>query len=501
MLITDLFSHKIHSSSDDWPEKLIDIATIFNKFDGHPYNRMAIESELLKISPRATKVARDASKFRDEISAYPAYLGLYRLAIVNGVWHIFLSKAAKRFLVNEEPNVPAFLLIQLAIFQYPNGMGVAYSSGSSNLRIQANTKDRTLRFIREGIHLSPLRLICKALLADAKLNKKDIFEASVSYEEIFILANDKSININSSPDDVLIENRLSSIRDKWEKFQGRYESRFHILRHTEIFEIERSRIKFKIPITKMERNFIYEKIHTINNIKVQFDEFDNIESEKELIDELRSCSWSNYYDALKTLDQETIFKLTHESDIPINDKTDLIDVDKPIDIFSSDRLYDLREIKRDVPTIKYNSKNKMYVDPELTKIKRQRANLTHKILLERLNEYLSSKGALSLENEHIDLYARLGNDDKFLFEVKSIDDKNLLSQSRKGISQLYEYRYRYQKIIGYDVNLCLVYPHEPKCIPWLQEYLCKDRLVGIMWFEEDNKPKFSKYCEHLANKI
>ncbi|MGY3113649.1 hypothetical protein ACVWYV_001880 [Pantoea eucalypti] len=501
MLITDLFSHKIHSSSDDWPEKLIDIATIFNKFDGQPYDRIAIENELLKISPRATKVARDASKFRDEISAYPAYLGLYRLAIVNGKWHIFMSRAAKKFLVNEEPNVSAFLLIQLAIFQYPNGMGVAYGSGNSNLRIQANTKNRTLSFISEGIHLSPLRLICKAILADAKLNKKDIFEATISYEEIFILANDKSININSSPDDTLIENRLFSIRNNQEKFQGKYESRFHILKHTEIFEVERSKIKFKNPITTMDRDFIIEKIQVLNNIKVQFDGFDNIESEDVLIDELKLCSWSNFYDALKTLDQETIFKLTHENDISIEDKTELIDAYKTIEIFSSDRLYGLREIKRDIPTKNLNHKNRMYIDPELTKIKRQRANLTHKLLLERLNEYLISKGALSLENEHIDLYAKLANDNKFIFEIKSIDDENLLSQSRKGISQLYEYRYRYQEIIGYDVNLCLVYPHEPKIIPWLQEYLCKDRLVGIMWFEEDKNPKFSKHCEYLANMI
>ncbi|HHP2703593.1 TPA: hypothetical protein ACR8U9_004401 [Citrobacter freundii] len=500
MLITDLFSHKIHSSGDDWPEKLIDIATIFNKFDGHPYDRLAIEQELLKISPRATKVARDPSKFRDEISAYPAYLGLYRLSIVNGVWHIYLSNSAKRFLVNEEPNVSAFLLIQLSIFQYPNGMGVAYSSGGSNLRIQANTKERTLSFIRDNIHLSPLRLICKAIHADSIVNNVDIFEASVSYEEIFILANDKDINTNASPDESLIREKLYLIREQGIKFQGKYESRFHILKHTDLFEVERSRIKLRAPITKAEKELILDKISTINNISIQFNGFDNVENEVDLHNELQTCSWSNYYDALKTLDQETIFKLTHENNVVTSDLADFTEKGKMVEIISSDKLYGFREINKSISTKQNNYKNKVYVDPELTRIRRQRANLTHKILLGKLNDYLVSKGATSLENEHIDLYAKLKNNKKFLFEVKSIDDKNLLSQTRKGISQLYEYRYRYQNIIGYDVNLCLVYPHEPKYVPWLQEYLCTDRDVGIMWFEED-KPIFSKFCEHLEKII
>lgn len=56
MLITDLFSHKIHSSGDDWPEKLIDIATIFNRFDGQPYDREAIELELLKLAQEQRKL-------------------------------------------------------------------------------------------------------------------------------------------------------------------------------------------------------------------------------------------------------------------------------------------------------------------------------------------------------------------------------------------------------------------------------------------------------------
>src|SRR5688500_11773834 len=127
-MITDLFSHKIHSSSPEWADKLIELAFIFSEFDGQVYDRNKIDERLRQISPRATLVGRDPSKFRDEISAYPAYLGIYRLEYEKNVWVFRMSETAKRFLINDEPNVNAFMLLQLVLFQYPNGMGVAYSS-------------------------------------------------------------------------------------------------------------------------------------------------------------------------------------------------------------------------------------------------------------------------------------------------------------------------------------------------------------------------------------
>ena len=93
-------------------------------------------------------------------------------------------------------------------------------------------------------------------------------------------------------------------------------------------------------------------------------------------------------------------------------------------------------------------------------------------------------GAEPYENEHIDLYVKTPKLGKYLFEVKSINSDNLLSQTRKGLSQLYEYKYRYKSDIGSDVTLCLVYPSEPKEIYWLQDYLCNDRNIAVLWFDE-----------------
>ena len=46
----------------------------------------------------------------------------------------------------------------------------------------------------------------------------------------------------------------------------------------------------------------------------------------------------------------------------------------------------------------------------------------------------------NMSNEHIDLFAKIPTDGSFIFEMKS-GGVSLLDQIRKGLSQLYEYRY------------------------------------------------------------
>ena len=146
-MITDLFSHKIHSSSNEWGEKLSELASIFNEFDGQLFSRDAFEERLQRISPRVSYIANqsisrtqsgerlDPSKFRDEISAYPSYLGLYFLEQSSQGWIVKVSETAKRFLIQEEPDVASFLRLQLPLFQYPNAMGAAYKSFSGSIPV------------------------------------------------------------------------------------------------------------------------------------------------------------------------------------------------------------------------------------------------------------------------------------------------------------------------------------------------------------------------------
>ncbi len=503
MVIKDLFSHKIHSSGADWPEKLIDIATIFSEFDGEIYNRDAIERRLTEISPRATSVPRDPSKFRDEISAYPAYLGLYRIELHNGVWRIFLSQSAKSFLICEEPNVPAFLLLQLSLFQYPNGMGAAYQSNSNTARIQANTRIRTLDFVNNGVHISPLRLICQGLVADSTIREVSALEGTITLDEIFVLANNTLTNQTANPDlanvlDVLYRFRAGEI----EAITG-YESRFHILNHTNFLESNRAGIKVRSALGEIDKRELLKKLNTICNISTQFNEYDHVTDNDQLVDQIKLCSWGKYFDGVRTLDSGTIELLTGENpliytDLPIPQNEQA----ENTAVLRASNIYELKPFNTQNPLPTRNGTRRViYADPELTRIKRQRANLTHKILIDKLRSYLEARDVNTFENEHIDLFAKLNDEDKFLFEVKSINDDNLLSQTRKGISQLYEYRYRYQDEVGYGVKLFLVFPMEPSSVTWLQEYVCSDREIGVIWFTEDNELHYSEYCTNAITPL
>lgn len=485
MIIKDLFSHKIHSSGEDWPLKLIEIASVFADFDGLPYDRQAIEESFMRISPRASIVARDPSKYRDEISAYPAYLGLYRLELQDGEWILRLSETAKRFLVVEEPNVAAFMLLQLTMFQYPNGNGVAYNS-HGRFRLQGNAADRSLGFINQGIHLSPFRFICKSLLADSIINGVDSWHPRISINELSILCNDPLLIKRASPDIDDVVTRLKYIREKnIQPFP--IEKRLHILNHTDFIEVTNGWIHLRTAYSPEDAARLSKLLHIFSNIDIHFNEFDNISTKEELEKTIIHGNWARYFDGVAHLSSDLVQEMAgegYENDLSLmplekEQEDELIENNNAV-VFK----YPLRErgsYEEDSLPSEYIVRRQ--ADPEATRIKRQKSNLRHKILLSQLDEHLRKLGAKLLDNEHIDLYAEIPNDGSFLFEVKSVSSENLLSQTRKGLSQLYEYRFRYSKDIREDVVLCLIYPKEPNEIEWLQEYLCKDRNIAVAWFE------------------
>ena len=73
--------------------------------------------------------------------------------------------------------------------------------------------------------------------------------------------------------------------------------------------------------------------------------------------------------------------------------------------------------------------------------------------------------------------------------------ESILEQIRKGLSQLYEYRFRYRGEIGErEISLCLVLPESPTSIPWITEYLCEDREINVCWFEENGNLAWPESC-------
>jgi hypothetical protein len=507
-MIKDLFSHKIHSSGDDWPEKLAELAAVFGEFDNQVFDRSAFEERLARISPRASYLAKDAaattkakggrldvSKFRDEISAYPAYLGLYFLEQSTAGWVVKVSETAKRFLLREEPDVASFLRLQLPLFQYPNAMGASYASFTNKLRLQANTRDRALEFIKQGVHFSPVRLIAVALKADAELRAVHVLNASVTFAEIYGLANLPQVNQVARPSTEAVRAGLDDLRRGKISSPKKFESRFHTLRHTEIFMIAHKAVQLRNSVNEADRSQLVRQLDAICSITSQFNGFDLCTSAHDIEKVIASGEWGKYFDSVRTLPSDIVEALS--SDKAIEAATPLEPaaageaaiVPQPVA-----EIYPFRERTGLPPDVKPYNRRREMADPELTRIKMQRRNLAHKELIDKMDSWLRELGATPTENDHIDLFAKVPGDGSFIFEMKS-GGESILDQIRKGLSQLYEYRYRYRDIVDDSVSLCLVLPEDPKAIPWVTEYLCEDRQINICWFEESGELIWPPFCD------
>ncbi|MCC5938206.1 MAG: hypothetical protein JJU34_13080 [Lunatimonas sp.] len=284
-----------------------------------------------------------------------------------------------------------------------------------------------------------------------------------------------------------------------------FESRFHILKHTDFLIPEKSGVRIRNPINSLDFHELSERLIAINSINLSFNGFDDAEDSNDLLKPIVDGTWGRYFDGIVSLSSDVVNTLTKEEGILQGSSIELItDLTTPTEKttvpISVPLTYAFRKRNQDEDSYSTYSTPQTRTDPELTGIKRQKSNLSHKLILQQLEEYLESKGCDPLENDHIDLFAQIPGDGKFLFEVKSMSNTNLLSQTRKGVSQLYEYRFRYQEEIGYDVSLCLVFPKKPDEIDWIEDYVCKDRGIGIIWFEGDSL-KFSEQGRNLVENL
>ena len=87
-------------------------------------------------------------------------------------------------------------------------------------------------------------------------------------------------------------------------------------------------------------------------------------------------------------------------------------------------------------------------------------------------------GIGSKQTQFVDAFTRLKSGPA-IFEAKSITDDNAVAQIRKGLSQLYEYRYRHEL---HGATLWLVLSRAPT-EEWVVDYLENDRGVYVIWLE------------------
>lgn len=113
--------------------------------------------------------------------------------------------------------------------------------------------------------------------------------------------------------------------------------------------------------------------------------------------------------------------------------------------------------------------------------KLERANLVHQKLVDAVSGRLFQLGQVPQQNGLIDLFV-MGLSGSVLFEMKSIHQQNCVSQMRKAVAQLYEYRYLQQMP---DAALCITtnyladWPSAEYC-----DYLIRDRLIGVVQTED-----------------
>jgi hypothetical protein len=179
---------------------------------------------------------------------------------------------------------------------------------------------------------------------------------------------------------------------------------------------------------------------------------------------------------------------------------DTIPASVPIVRYESDeepilpKRYDLKEYQDQAQRVASRREAiTYYVD----QARRERATTGHESLVKLMAECLRQNGAMPRANRYIDLSARWKETD-YLFEMKSTTDDNPHAQIRRGLSQLYEYRY-IQNVEKATLVL-VIENHLPKENRWMEDYLINDREVLLVWDGSGTfncSPRIRKQLEFL----
>lgn len=493
-VLKKFFVNKIESSRPEWGDYLLEVADIFSTFDGEDLDRELLAERFSAISGRSPYALRDVSNFRDEFGAYGTYLGVFRVERINNRWKIFLSNAAKHFLCSTEPDVESFCRAQLSLFQYPNGAG-AVQNNSGSVRMQSNAQTDTIREITYGIKVNPLRLLCRVVVALHEIKNISLTDIHISYQHIFMLMNDNRVNTTFSPDKSVLADVLDEYASiappAWvtaRNYLTNFKRNFHILERTGLFSRDRSGLMVRSD--NLEKVYLY--ITAISDLTINFNGFDDCYGKTGIADEVNSVvsspAWGVYFDAL-TLPMQTLSVLSDEID-----DADIILTGAPIgtippapvaQAFPAMRSFQSNQPRAFVPT--GNA-----VDPFETIIRREKANREHARILNMLAASLRLRYDDVYENTFIDLLANAGGQ-SFIFEIKSNNSRNVLSQIRKAIAQLYEYRYRSELP---QAILCVVLQQKPPQ-DWVIDYLLNDREILVCWLVDDVRLECPPQC-HTA---
>lgn len=483
-VLKKFFVNKIESSRPEWGDYLLEVADIFSTFDGEELNRELLAERFSTISGRSPYALRDVSNFRDEFGAYGTYLGVFRIERVDNKRRIFLSNAAKHFLCSTEPDVESFCRTQLSLFQYPNGA-------------QATARADTISEITNGVRVNPLRLICRVVIALHDIGNMPLRDIHISYQQIFMMMNDDRVNTTFSPDIDVIATVLGEYANSnppsWAtavKNLTNFKRNFHILERTGLF----SRDNNGLVLCADNLKKVYSYIVAISEMTIDFNGFDECYNSVNIADKvsavISSSAWGVYFDSL-TLPMQILTALSDDID-----DVEIVLTEAPIGtIPPAVRSFpDLRSYQTNQPRAFASSGNT--VDSFETIIRREKANREHARISNMLAALLRLKYEDVFENAFIDLLVNTENQ-SFIFEIKSNNNRNVLSQIRKAIAQLYEYRYL-SKLT--QAVLCIVLQQKPHQ-DWFIDYLFNDREIFICWLVDDVRLECPEQCHAILSQI
>jgi hypothetical protein len=493
-ILKKFFVNKIESSRPEWGDYLLEVADIFSTFDGENLDRELLADRFSAISGRSPYALRDVSNFRDEFGAYGTFLGVFRFERIDNNWKIFLSTAAKHYLCSTEPDVESFCRVQMSLFQYPNGAGAALSSRGS-IRMQSNVQNDTVREIANEIRVNPLRLICRVVVGLHEINEVALSDIHISYRQVFMLMNDDRVNTMFSPSKETLVSALAEYAQsqppQWVNDNlTNFKRNFHIFEWTGLFSRDRNGLTVRTGNAEK----VYAYISAINEMNADFHGFDNCYGTTDITANVNTAvsspEWGRYFDAL-ALPMQMLSALSDEID-----DADIISAVPPIGTIAptSQVFPDMRSFQSNLPRAFVPTG--AATDPYETIIRREKANREHARILNMLAAILRLRYADVFENTFIDLFVD-ADGQPFIFEVKSNNSRNVLSQIRKAIAQLYEYRYRRSQT---QAKLCIVLQEKPPQ-DWIIDYLLNDREILVCWLVDDVRLECPAECHQILADI
>ena len=153
---------------------------------------------------------------------------------------------------------------------------------------------------------------------------------------------------------------------------------------------------------------------------------------------------------------------------------EILDVEQPI-LLNKNNLTEFDEI------ISRSNGARELITFHRNQAKMDRAIKSHSRLVNITAKKIRNAGRIPKSNILIDLAVNIDYD--YLFEMKSTSNLNVRSQVRKGISQLYEYRYL-QNLPNAKLILVLERPLEDQN-NWLLDYTENDREIHLIWDGND----------------